>query len=167
MIVKMKKVSLVILEAEKTQSLKSLRKAGLVHLEEIEGGSAELSAFKEQSSETEKALAILEEVKLGKKQVVEQVKLSAEEAVAKAKEIISFTDSKKSLFDKINQNTQELSRLEKWGSVNPAELAALTEKGLYLYMYEIPQEKYGEIRRWAPISTAITAIPAKNSVRYR
>ena len=153
MIVKMKKVSLVILEAEKTQSLKSLRKAGLVHLEEIEGGSAELSAFKEQSSETEKALAILEEVKLGKKQVVEQVKLSAEEAVAKAKEIISFTDSKKSLFDKINQNTQELSRLEKWGSVNPAELAALTEKGLYLYMYEIPQEKYGEISR--EISTIV------------
>lgn len=153
MIVKMKKVSLVILEAEKTQSLKALRKAGLVHLEEIEGGSAELSAFKEQSSETEKALAILEEVKLGKKQVVEQVKLSAEEAVAKAKEIISFTDSKKSLFDKINQNTQELSRLEKWGSVNPAELAALTEKGLYLYMYEIPQEKYGEISR--EISTIV------------
>lgn len=153
MIVKMKKVSLVILEAEKTQSLKALRKAGLVHLEEIEGGSAELSAFKEQSSETEKALAILEEVKFGKKQVVEQVKLSAEEAVAKAKEIISFTDSKKSLFDKINQNTQELSRLEKWGSVNPAELAALTEKGLYLYMYEIPQEKYGEISR--EISTIV------------
>ncbi|WP_318712720.1 ATPase [Treponema sp.] len=145
MIVEMKKVSLVILEAEKTESLKALRKAGVIHLEEIEGGSAELSAYKEQSSETEKALAILEEIKLGKKQSVEQAKLSAEDAVAKAKEIISFTDTKKSLFDKINQNTQELSRLEKWGSVNPAELASLTEKGLYLYMYEIPQEKYAEI----------------------
>ncbi|MDO4507557.1 MAG: ATPase [Spirochaetales bacterium] len=147
MIVEMKKVSLVILEAEKTESLKALRKAGVLHLEEIEGGSAELSAYKEQSSETEKALAILEEVKLGKKQSVEQVKLSAEDAVAKAKEIISFTDTKKSLFDKINQNTQELARLEKWGSVNPAELASLTEKGLFLYMYEIPQDKYSEISK--------------------
>ncbi|MCQ2242026.1 ATPase [Treponema sp.] len=147
MIVEMKKVSLVILEAEKTESLKALRKAGVLHLEEIEGGSAELSAYKEQSSETEKALAILEEVKLGKKQTVEQVKLSAEDAVAKAKEIISFTDTKKSLFDKINQNTQELARLEKWGSVNPAELASLTEKGLYLYMFEIPQDKYSEISK--------------------
>ena len=145
MIVEMKKVSLVILEAEKKESLKALRKAGVIHLEEVEGSGADLAAYKESSSDTEKALAILEEIKLGKKQTVEQVKLSAEESVAKAREIISFTDSKKSLFDRINQNTQELSRLEKWGSVNPAELSALKEKGLFFYLFEIPQDKYASI----------------------
>lgn len=147
MIVEMKKVSLVILEAEKTESLKALRKAGVIHLEEVEGASTELSAYKEESSETEKALAILEEVKLKKKNSVAQVKLSAEEAVAKAKEIISFADSKKSLFDKMNQYSQELARLEKWGSVNPSDIVSLNEKGLFLYMYEIPQEKYSEISK--------------------
>lgn len=145
MIVEMKKVSLVILEAEKKESLKALRKAGVIHLEEVEGSGADLAAYKESSSDTEKALAILEEIKPGKKQTVEQVKLSAEESVAKAREIISFTDSKKSLFDRINQNTQELSRLEKWGSVNPAELSALKEKGLFFYLFEIPQDKYASI----------------------
>ena len=145
MIVEMKKVSLVILEAEKKESLRALRKAGVLHLETLEGSSAELSAFKEASSETEKALSILEEVKLGKKQSVEQVKLNSDGAIAKAREIISFTDSKKSLFDRINQNSQELARLEKWGSVNPDDLIALKQKGLFLYMYEIPQEKYADI----------------------
>lgn len=145
MIVEMKKVSLVILEAEKKESLRALRKAGVLHLETLEGSSAELSAFKEASSETEKALSILEEVKLGKKQSVEQVKLNSDGAIAKAREIISFTDSKKSLFDRINQNSQELARLEKWGSVNPHDLIALKQKGLFLYMYEIPQEKYADI----------------------
>ena len=39
MIVEMKKVSLVILEAEKKESLKALRKAGVIHLEEVEGSA--------------------------------------------------------------------------------------------------------------------------------
>ena len=39
-IVKMKKVSLVVLDAERKESLKSLRKMGLVHLEAIEGQSS-------------------------------------------------------------------------------------------------------------------------------
>ncbi len=145
MIVEMKKVSLVILKAEKEESLKALRKAGVVHLEALEGNSPELAAYKEASSETEKALSLLEEVAIPKKQTVEQVSLTSEEAIAKAKEIIGFSDAKKSLYDRINQNTQELSRLEKWGSVDPAEMDFLKEKGLFLYMYEIPQEKYSAI----------------------
>lgn len=145
MIVEMKKVSLVILKAEKEESLKALRKAGVVHLEALEGNSPELAAYKEASSETEKAISLLEEVAIPKKQTVEQVSLTSEEAIAKAKEIIGFSDAKKSLFDKINQNTQELARLEKWGSVDPVEMDALKEKGLFLYMYEIPQEKYSAI----------------------
>ena len=59
MIVEMKKVSLVIQEAEKKESLKALRKAGVIHLEEVEGSGADLAAYKESSSDTEKALEYL------------------------------------------------------------------------------------------------------------
>ena len=58
MIVPMKKVFLVLLEAEKRQALKSLRKLGLVHLEELEGHSEELSLLKGQQSNLETGSSI-------------------------------------------------------------------------------------------------------------
>lgn len=145
MIVPMKKVSLVVLDSSKKESLKTLRKLGVVHLETIEGDSAALSAFKESSSETDKAISILEEIKLNKKELPVQEKLSKEEACSKAKEILALSDRKKSYFDSINQDTQELSRLELWGTVNPDDLQELAQKGIFAYLYEIPSEKYSLI----------------------
>lgn len=144
-IVQMKKVSLVILDAEKKESLKQLKKAGVVHLETIEGNSADLTALRESSQEVDKALGILEEFKLKKNEMPEQVKLSREDASAKAKELVSLSEKKKSLFDSISSSTQELSRLSLWGQVDPEELSMLAEKGLFFYLYEIPEEKYSLI----------------------
>ena len=48
MIEPMKKVSVVLLNKEKEEALKALRKVGLVHLEKVEGSSEKLNAFKEQ-----------------------------------------------------------------------------------------------------------------------
>lgn len=142
MIVKMKKVSLVVLDSTKKESLKALRKLGVVHLEQIEGSGAVLAAFRESSAWTDKAISILDEIKTDKKTKVQQVTLSKEEAAAAAKEIIDLTDRKKSLYDSINQDLQERARLEKWGEVNPDELKLLAEKGIFAYMFEIPSEKY-------------------------
>ena len=144
-IVQMKKVSLVILDSTRKESLKELRKAGVLHLEAIEGSSAALSAFKESAAETDKALSILDEAKSKDKNLAAQETLAKAEASIKAKEIIEMSDRKKTLFDRISQCTNELSRLEKWGSVDPEELKVLAQKGVFLYLYEIPAEKYALI----------------------
>ena len=47
MIEPMKKVSIVLLNKEKEEALKALRRIGLVHLEKIEGAGEKLTAFKE------------------------------------------------------------------------------------------------------------------------
>ena len=144
-IVKMNKVSLVVLDKERKESLEKLRKIGLVHLEAIEGEGAKLAAFKESSVETDKAVSILSEIKFPKKQEPKQVNLSFEECAAKAKEVLAAVDKKKSLFDSINQDTQEVKRFEKWGTVDLNDFTYLAGKGIYTYMYEIPSDKYGEI----------------------
>ena len=143
-IVKMKKVSLVVLDAERKESLKSLRKMGLVHLEAIEGQSAKLTAFREAFSQSDKAISILSEVKT-KKNEIKQVSLSNEEALNKAKEIIACFDKKKALYDSINQDVQELSRFDNWGAVSLEDLQSLAEKNVFLYLYEIPVDKYALI----------------------
>lgn len=140
MIVKMKKVSLVVVDSTKKDSLKKLRKLGVVHLERMEGNSAVLSAYRESSSETDKAIAILEETKTSKKHPVAQVKLDKAEAAAKAKEIVALSERKKSLFDSMSQDSVELSRFDGWGSVDPAGLQSFVPQGMYLYMYEILQK---------------------------
>ena len=50
MIVPMKKLSIVVLEKERRQALKTLRRLGVVHVEEVKGESEELSSFKNKNS---------------------------------------------------------------------------------------------------------------------
>ena len=67
MIVQMKKVSLVVLNKERKEALKQLKKVGVVHLEHIEGKGEQLAAFKEASNNAVNAASILAEIKLPKK----------------------------------------------------------------------------------------------------
>ena len=146
MIVPMKKVSIVVLDSTRRESVKQLRHLGLVHLEELTGSGPVLQAFKEASQETEKALAILEEIKISKKNKAPQQSLAnVSSPREKAQAIIAANDRKKSLLDHIAQDTQELERLANWGSVDPADFVALASKGTFLYMYEIPESKYFSI----------------------
>lgn len=140
MIAPMKKVSLVILSREKEEALKALRKAGLVHLEPIEGKGEKLAALKNDYAKLQSAAGYLGEIKLPKKTVFPE--LSQEEAIKKAQAAIDLTERKKSLFEKIAASATEMERLSAWGSVNPADFAYLSEKGIHLSMYEIPNDKY-------------------------
>ncbi|GEM_PF-29236 len=142
MIVPMKKVSVVVLNSERKKSLKKLRKMGLMHLETVEGKGPVLAAYKEALAVTEKAIGVLDEIKVSKKNIPVPVELSFAEADSRAREIVALSDRKKSLLDSISQNTQELERLSKWGTVDPEDFKYLAEKGIYMYMYEIPVEKY-------------------------
>ncbi len=145
MIVPMKKVSIVVLDSTRKESLKQLRKAGVVHLEAIEGSGSVLSSYKESSAITDKAISILEEIKVTKQKVIKQVTLKKEEASEMASNIVALSDRKKSLLDSISQGSNELERLSKWGDVDPDSIAALSENGIFVYLYEIPEDKYSLI----------------------
>ena len=145
MIVPMKKISLVVLENERREALKNLRKLGVLHVEEVSGSSEELSSYKLQNSTIEKALGILTEIKLGKKEAPKQTLIGKEAAFDIAKKVIALTEEKKTCFDRITADSVELERFAKWGGVNPLDFAELSEKGLNLALYEIPGDKYALI----------------------
>ena len=145
MIVPMKKVSLIVLQNERKDALKSLRKLGVLHVEEVQGNSEELASYKDQNSKVEKALGILTEIKTEKKNPVAQVQLTREKSVEVAKNVIALSDEKKSCFDRITNDSVELERFKKWGSVTPADFTELSSKNINLSMFEIPSDKYGSI----------------------
>ena len=101
MIVPMKKVSLVVLNNERKDALLQLKKVGVVHLEQIDGSSEQLSLYKEASNNAVAANAILSDIKVAKKKSFSSAvkTLSNDEVVAKCKHVIDISDKKKKLFN--------------------------------------------------------------------
>lgn len=140
MIVPMKKVSLVILDKEKKEALKTLRKIGVVHLEKVEGKGEVLANYKNVSDTLFNASILLSEVKTDKRTFKYET-VSNEVALQKARRILEIVDRKKELFDQISSATSELDRFAGWGELDPQDFEYLKEKGICLSLYEIPSDK--------------------------
>jgi V/A-type H+-transporting ATPase subunit I len=147
MIVPMKKVSLVVLNKERKDALLQLKKVGVVHLEQIDGSSEQLSLYKEASNNAVAANAILSDIKVAKKKSFSSAvkTLSNDEVVAKCKHVIDISDKKKKLLEEIASDAAEIERFANWGQVDIEDFAYLKEKGISFKMYEIPEDKYGLI----------------------
>lgn len=147
MIVPMKKVSLVVLNNERKDALTQLKKVGVVHLEQIDGSSEQLSLYKEASNNAVAANAILSDIKVAKKKSFSSTvkTLSNDEVVAKCKHVIDISDKKKKLLEEIASDAAEIERFANWGQVDIDDFAYLKEKGISFKMYEIPEDKYGLI----------------------
>ena len=97
MIEPMKKVSVVLLNKEKEEALKALRKVGLVHLEKVEGSGEKLNAFKEQSANAVLTESILGEIKLPKakgKKASEPV-ISDADVISLCSDVVAKSERKK------------------------------------------------------------------------
>ena len=101
MIEPMKKVSIVLLNKEKEEALKALRKIGLVHLEKIEGAGEKLTAFKDYSNNAMLTEAILGEIKLPKQKKGSEPKLSDEKVISLCAEVVAKSERKKQLMEEI------------------------------------------------------------------
>ena len=143
MIVEMKKVSLVMLKAEQEQALKKLRSLGVLHLESLEGNGEKLAELKAALEQCNDAVGILSEIKLPKGTSCKD--LTSEELENLSATVLSDSEKKKSLQDLINLDKQELDRFKAWGSVTVSDFSYLAENGIYLSLYEIPQDKWRNI----------------------
>ena len=139
MIVPMKKVSLIILGDRKAETLKTLRRLGILHLEPMEGGGKRLEELKERAALLENALFALSEKK-EKNGKAEQADLSR--AVAVAEEIRALQEEMKAAQVRRLTLAAELERLKRWGEVDPRAMEELAEKGVALLLYEAPVSEY-------------------------
>ena len=145
MIEQMNKVSVVLLNREKEEALKALRKIGLVHLEKLEGSSEKLNAFKEYTNNALVSESILGEIKLPKKSKKQKVELSDSRVIQLCSDVVTKSERKKQLLEEISADTTELDRFTSWGSVSLEDFEYLKEKGIIIRMYEISVDKYSLI----------------------
>ena len=137
MIVPMKKVSLIIRENKKDETLKKLRKLGIVHIEIAEGAGERLVSLQEQIALLESAIFTI-----GKKKNVEPKDVSTAEALSVAMKIQALDAEKKQCqAERITLNS-ELDRLKNWGDIDPSSISDLKAKGYEISFYEMPKAEY-------------------------
>ena len=142
MIVPMKKVSLIVLNDEKKNALKKLRKLGLLHIEIKEGKGPRLLELKEQIAFLEKGLFAVTD--LGAKDMV-QKEADTQEALSIAERIDSLKEEQKKCYGDISAYEAELERVKSWGEIDPEEIAVLAEKGIVLSLHEMIPFEYEKL----------------------
>ncbi|MDC7126444.1 MAG: hypothetical protein PQJ46_12810 [Spirochaetales bacterium] len=130
-IVKMKKVSLVLFDKYREESLKKLRELGVMHLEKLEGKGEEYDRLYSQSETLKNAAAMLN-VEKGMNQTDF---VSIEDSLKKADEINAELERAKALTDKINAARKEIERIEPVGQFDPCLAEKLAEKMLPVTVY--------------------------------
>lgn len=137
MIVPMKKVSLIIMGDKKKETLKKLRKLGIVHIEIAEGYGEKLTQLKERIALLESALFTL-----GKNKDAEPREVDTDEALTIARKVIAFDDDKKLCQANRSSYNAELERLKEWGEIDLASLSELEKKGIKVSFFEMPKAEY-------------------------
>ncbi len=160
MIVPMKKVSLIIMGDKKSETLKKLRKLGILHIESLEGSGKKLEELKERVSLLESALFSVSEKKNKK---IKQENIDIAKAISVSKEIVALEEEKKLCSaEKITLAT-ELDRLADWGEIDPEKLNVLSEKGVDISLFEMP------IKEYENIGESVKTLPlekTKSSVKF-
>ena len=142
MIVPMKKVSLIILGDKKSETLKELRKLGMMHIEIAEGTGERINELKGQITMLENCIFSIEE-KVKKNKETKDV--TNAEAMAAAKEVAALAEEKKAYQAEQVSLKSELDRLKNWGDIDPEQFGCLAEKGIELSLYEIPKAEYAAL----------------------
>ena len=140
MIVPMKKVSLIILGDKKSETLKKLRKLGILHIEITEGSGEKITKLKEEISLLENAVFTVED-----KKNKTQNNISLKESLELAKEIADLTEEKKVVTAEVITLNSELERLKSWGSIDPQKLYDLAQNGIEVIPFLMPKSEYDNL----------------------
>jgi V/A-type H+-transporting ATPase subunit I len=142
MIVRMKKITLIVLDEKRNKVLHDLRKLGILHIYTLQAESERLEELHERKSYLEKALRMLPSAKKpGKVKETED-----------SKQVIQVAESIFSMNDKLTQMREEYEKLGRtkemllpWGDFDPADLDELRGKGVNVRLYDITAGEYEKI----------------------
>ncbi len=142
MIVPMKKISLIILGADREKALKKLRRLGLLHIEITEGSGTEIPILQEKISLLESGIFTVTD-KAKKK--INGKEADLDEALSIAQHIAGLSEERKACRSELIAKKAELDRLKDWGALDPSLLEELKALGIKLNLYEMPAAGYKKL----------------------
>ncbi|MBN1243273.1 MAG: ATPase [Spirochaetales bacterium] len=138
----MKKVFLVMLDRERDQALKALRRLGLVHPVPVQGSGAGLEAAAAALEEARRAVGILEGVKLPKGFAPEAA--DENRGLEVARSVNALSDEEKRLYEEAAALARESERIAPWGDFDPGLVGELRASGLEVRLVSGPARALAE-----------------------
>jgi len=168
MIVKMKKVSIVVFDRFREQSLMALRKLGLLHVESRPASSNELIRYSEQKTQLERAHLLLPEERRknpaskGNQSSGSVAEEDIDACLEITEEIVDLTEKIRLTNENIDRLKKEQQRLARWGDYDPQEIRRLADKGVFITLYELSTDQFKQL----PEETDLVVISkSKSTVR--
>ncbi|TFG64474.1 MAG: V-type ATP synthase subunit I [Spirochaetales bacterium] len=172
MIVPMKKVSIIVLDAERRKALNVLKRLGVVHIENMEAANEDITRLEARRADCDRALLLLPAVKKPEP-AKEGLPDDADAVIAK---ILGLQERKRTLQEEMERLTREAERISPWGDFEPGMMRELAEKGVRISLHEgLPAEftsvsnalpcavisRSKSLVRFAALSIGRTAAPAE------
>ena len=139
MIVKMKKITLLCVESEKTAALEQLRNLGIVHVDhETRVESASVEESEQTLEDITRIYNLLSDLKPAEK----KISLPGEEICLQASELFRRQNE-------LEKQESELQRgiesLQTWGDFDPELVGSLEEKGIYVLFCRTSRDSYQKL----------------------
>ena len=136
MIEEMKKATIISLSSRRHQTVKELRKLGLVHIIDLVSKSDSSVLVEKDNEKLYAVLGALADM-TGKKEVIEDKNMEADKLSKLVSNLYDLLGEKKNVNDRLVRLTQERDKVKWLGDFDPAEVDALKEAGLGFSLYII------------------------------
>lgn len=143
MIVPMKKVSLVVLDSCREESLEKLQEIGVLHLEGAAATNEVLTGLGEKKSLIEYALRLLP-AKSDPAQPKEKPE-SVTDPLDIAKRVVDLSEREQSIREEMPRLAKEAEKLSQWGDFDPDSIRDLHLSGIYVRLYTVPEKEIANI----------------------
>lgn len=157
MIVEMKKITIVVQEKDRAETLDLLSRLGLVHVEHLrEPSGRPLEEARERLNAVRKTLAALPPAPLGGE---EPPAMGLEELIDRTAEL---KEHQARLRDRGEKNRKLVEEWEVWGDFDPRLLRRLNEKGIWVYLTVLPERELKEL----PADVGVEVLAKKGGMVY-
>ena len=147
MIVAMKKVSLVLLDAERDGAVQELGELGVVHLEPMKGSGERLDTLEERRSQAVRAKGLIAAQAALSHPAGRMAALSSADARGVVAEILAVNEKVERLGEERTGRLREAEQLAPWGDYEPKDIRDLRDKGIDLRLYFLSVERFREVSR--------------------
>jgi len=158
MIVKMKKITLLIAESYRDDALESLRKLGVLHVEDVKPPvSDDLAAIEKKMENVDKALTV---IKIDSDQSAPSDAEPAEQIV---EQIITLNHQRETLKRELEEKQEINHWFEHWGNISFSSIQSLRDSGIFVRFYVADRKAFQKI---AADKNVHPAGEEQNTVRF-
>jgi V/A-type H+-transporting ATPase subunit I len=145
MLVKMKKLTLLVSEAEREKLLLKLRRLGTVHVQNLtKPQGLHIRPLEDTISHVKKAISILAGYRVTGS---DKVNWEIQEVPGKAKEVVSIAGEKDEAAKNLEYVKSQIGWYKMWGSFDPEDLKKLKGKGVFITLYRAGKKTFKKISR--------------------